>query len=142
MEAILGTFGAVLASAVAALLIRRWRMGWSAVSAAGPDGYQEAIVTINGQYRPSEIFVTLGTPVRLRFRRLEDDSCSERVIFSGIGIERRLPAFQETLIEFVPHAPGEFLFTCQWGMYRGKLVVRPAPKRRIEAQTQKHLRGE
>ena len=88
-------------------------------------GYQEARVTIKGRYEPDVVEVLQGVPARLRFFRNEDDPCSERVIFAGIGLERRLPAFKETTIEFVPETCGTFLFTCHMGMFRGKLVVRP-----------------
>jgi hypothetical protein len=92
---------------------------------AGPEGRHEFTIVVQGRYRPERVVVTQGDRVRLRFRRLEDDPCSEWVVFSGIGLERRLPAFQETLVEFVPTVPGEQLFTCQWGTYRGKLLVKP-----------------
>ena len=60
------------------------------------------------------------------FIRLKDEPCSERVIFSGVEVDRRLPAFHETTVEFTPEALGTYLFTCQWGMYRGKLIVTSA----------------
>ena len=88
-----------------------------------PEGRQEATITIHGRYHPDTIHVVQGMPVRLHFLRKEDNPCSERVVFSTFGVDRRLPAFQETIVEFVPFSTGTFLFTCQWGMYRGKLVV-------------------
>ena len=47
-----------------------------------PEGYQEATITIDGGYHPDRIRVAKGVPVRLNFVRMEDESCSERVIFS------------------------------------------------------------
>ena len=91
----------------------------------GHSGFQEARVTIRGRYQPATVSVAQGVPVRLRFFRDEDTPCSEHVIFAGIGIERRLPAFKETVVEFVPEEPGEFLFTCEMGMFRGRLIVSP-----------------
>jgi plastocyanin domain-containing protein len=99
---------------------------------SGPDGFQEARIIIDGGYHPDHICVTLGIPVRLHIWRGEDNPCSQRILFSGIGVERRLPSFQETVIEFLPPAAGTFLFTCQWGIYRGKLVVVP-PRGRLPA---------
>ncbi len=95
-------------------------------AAPSADGFQEATISINGRYRPGVIKVRQGVPLRLRFLREEDNPCSERVIFSGLGIDRRLPAFHETTVEFVPTTAGTYLFTCQLGMYRGELVVTPA----------------
>lgn len=89
-----------------------------------PGGYQVACITVRGRYRPEIVEVEEGVPLRLHFIRDEDDPCSERVVFSGVGVDRRLPPFQETTIEFVPREEGAFLFTCQRGMYRGTLVVK------------------
>lgn len=121
---ILLVIAGVLATALVLALILAGRLGRNSPQAIrSQDGYQEATIIISGRYRPDTIWVALGVPVRLHFLRREDNPCSERVVFSAFGVDRRLPAFQETTVEFVPAAPGTFLFTCQWGMYRGKLVV-------------------
>ena len=90
-----------------------------------PGGYQAASITVKGRYYPEVVEVEQGVPTRLHFIRDEDVECSERVIFAGVGVDRRLLPFQETTIEFVPREQGEFLFTCQRGVYRGTLVVKP-----------------
>ena len=86
-------------------------------------GVQEIKVTVKGGYSPDRIVVREGMPVRLNFYRDETASCSEQVIFGDFGIARNLPPFQNTPIEFTPHEPGEFTFTCGMNMLRGKLVV-------------------
>lgn len=88
-------------------------------------GVQDVTVIVHREYRPSVVRVVQGVPVRMRFVRNEDTPCSGRVIFSGFGIDRRLLPFSETVIEFVPETVGEFLFTCEMGMYRGWLIVVP-----------------
>ncbi|MEE8362463.1 MAG: cupredoxin domain-containing protein [Dehalococcoidia bacterium] len=98
---------------------------WRAPAVTVRDGYQEVHVNIKGRYRPDSVEVRTGMPVRMWFNRAEDEECSERVIIAGMGIDRYLPAFRETVVEFLPREPGTFLFTCQAGMYRGRLVVRP-----------------
>lgn len=99
------------------------RSGQTVVSAES--GVQDVTITVLREYRPNVVKVVQGVPVRMRFVREEDTPCSGRVIFSGIGIDRRLLPFSETLIEFVPEIVGEFLFTCEMGMYRGWLIVVP-----------------
>ena len=91
------------------------------------DGFQDVTITVRGEYRPNVVRVVQGVPVRMRFLREEDTPCSARVIFSGIGIERRLAPFSETVIEFVPDKVGEHMFTCEMGMYRGRLIVVSGP---------------
>lgn len=89
----------------------------------GPDGVQEASIRIKGSYRPGTVIATRGVPLRLRFFRDEDDPCSERLIIRGMALEWRLPAYEETSVQFTPDEPGEFLFTCDRGIYRGRLIV-------------------
>ena len=96
------------------------------VAAKQGRGVQEIAVTVKGGYLPDTILVQAGKPVRLRFYRDETADCSERVVFERFGIDRRLPAFETTLIEFTPTEPGEYPFRCGMSMLKGLLVVEPA----------------
>jgi plastocyanin domain-containing protein len=86
-------------------------------------GYQEAMVLVQGGYTPDVIVVQHGKPVRLTFRREETAACSEMVVFGDFGKSAHLPTGETVRVEFVPEQPGEYEFTCQMGMLRGKLVV-------------------
>jgi plastocyanin domain-containing protein len=86
-------------------------------------GYQEALVLVKGGYTPDVIVVQHGKPVRLTFRREETAACSEMVVFGDFGKSAKLPEGQAVPVEFLPEKPGEYEFTCQMGMLRGKLVV-------------------
>lgn len=86
-------------------------------------GYQEAMILVKGGYTPDVIVVQHGRPVRLNFRREETAACSEMVVFSDFGKSARLPEGQTVPLEFLPENPGEYEFTCQMGMLRGKLIV-------------------
>ncbi len=86
-------------------------------------GYQEALVLVKGGYTPDVIVVERGKPVRLTFRREETATCSEMVILPDFGKSAKLPEGEIVPIEFLPERPGEYEFTCQMGMLRGKLVV-------------------
>ena len=86
-------------------------------------GYQEALILVKGGYTPDLIVVRHGKPVRLRFRREESAACSEMVVFGDFGKSALLPEGQEVPVEFLPERPGEYEFTCQMGMFRGKLIV-------------------
>ena len=86
-------------------------------------GYQEAMVLVKGGYTPDVIVVEHGKPVRLTFRREETAPCSEMVVFGDFGKSATLPAGQAVAVEFIPEKAGEYEFTCQMGMLRGKLIV-------------------
>lgn len=86
-------------------------------------GYQEAMVLVKGGYTPDVIVVQHGKPVRLNFRREETAACSEMVVFGDFGKSAKLPTGAVVPVEFLPEQPGEYEFTCQMGMLRGKLIV-------------------
>lgn len=84
---------------------------------------QEALVTVKGGYDPDVIVVHAGKPVRLTFLRQESASCSERVIFPDFDVSKLLPQGERVVVEFTPKGPGEYAFSCQMGMYRGRVVA-------------------
>ncbi|HEX9132991.1 MAG TPA: cupredoxin domain-containing protein [Ktedonobacteraceae bacterium] len=86
-------------------------------------GYQEAMILVKGGYTPDVIEVQHGKPVRFNFRREETAACSEMVIFNDFGKSAHLPTGKTVPVEFLPETPGEYEFTCQMGMLRGKLIV-------------------
>ena len=86
-------------------------------------GFQEAMVLVKGGYTPDVIVVQHGRPVRLNFRREESAACSEMVIFGDFGKSAHLPEGQIVPVELLPEHPGEYPFSCQMGMLRGRLVV-------------------
>jgi plastocyanin domain-containing protein len=86
-------------------------------------GYQEALVLVKGGYTPDLIVVQRGKPVRLLFRRQESAVCSEMVVLEDFHKSTRLPEGETVPVEFLPERAGEYEFTCQMGMLRGKLVV-------------------
>ena len=92
-------------------------------AAVASSGYQEAMVLVKGGYTPDVIVVEHGRPVRLKFRREESAACSEMVVFNDFGKSAKLPTGETVAVEFLPEKPGEYEFTCQMGMLRGKLVV-------------------
>jgi plastocyanin domain-containing protein len=81
------------------------------------------MVLVKGGYTPDVIVVRHGKPVRLSFRREETAACSEMVVFGDFGKSARLPTGETVPVELLPERPGEYEFTCQMGMLRGKLVV-------------------
>jgi len=104
-------------------------------------GVQEIAITVKGGYTPDTIVVQAGKPVRLLFYRDETADCSERVVFEQFGIDRTLPAFQTTAIEFTPPEPGEYPFRCGMSMLRGLLVVEPAGADRRAAASPHQFHG-
>jgi plastocyanin domain-containing protein len=114
------------AAAIAAVLWYFFGERQGVAAQVGESGVQEVKITVKGGYSPDVVVVKQDRPVRLDFYRDETASCSETVVFGDFGIARDLPAFKTTSVEFTPHQPGEFTWTCGMNMLRGKLVVEPA----------------
>ncbi len=92
-------------------------------AAVTSSGYQEAMILVKGGYTPDVIIVQHGKPVRFNFRREETAACSEMVVFNDFGKSAQLPTGEIVPVEFLPEKPGEYEFSCQMGMFRGKLIV-------------------
>lgn len=93
------------------------------VSAKESAGVQVFDILVKGVYSPSVIRAKVGKPVRINFRREEDNECSRFVNFSDFKIRKELPEGQTVTIEFTPDRTGEFLFTCDMSMYQGRLII-------------------
>ncbi len=89
----------------------------------GATGPPEITITVHGGYNPQVVRTKAGQPVRLVFDRKESSSCTEEVVFPDFGIRKFLPAFQQTVVEVTPPAPGRYAFTCGMSMIRGELVA-------------------
>lgn len=92
-------------------------------SAPKGSSFQEALIVVKGGYTPNVVVLRHGKPVRLSFRREEVAVCSETVLLPDFNQRLSLPVGETVALEFTPHIPGEYEFTCQMGMLRGKLIV-------------------
>ncbi len=100
-----------------------WLKKAKGTQAADVGGSQEVLIVVKGGYTPDTIVVERGRPVRLNFRRDETASCSEMVMLPDFDKSANLPTGETVAIEFLPENAGEYEFSCQMGMLRGKLIV-------------------
>ena len=101
----------------------------------GRGGVDEVRVLVSGGYRPDTIVARVGRPLRIVFRREETAACSERVVFPAFGKSAMLPAYEDVAVELLPEQPGEYEFTCQMGMLRGRLIVTAAGEPQAKVPT-------
>lgn len=80
-------------------------------------------VRVRGGYQPAVVHGRVGEPLRIVFSREETSACSEHVLFPAFGKSAMLPPFEDVAVELVPERAGEFEFTCQLRMLRGRVVV-------------------
>lgn len=81
------------------------------------------IVVKDGVYQPSLIQIPAHKQVMLHFVREDDSACSKTVVFTQLKLSYELPLNQVVTISLPPQDQGEIDFTCQMGMYRGKIIV-------------------
>ncbi len=77
----------------------------------------------DGVYTPSVVKAARGQTLHLRFIREDDTPCSEIVVFEQLNISAQLPLGKAYNLEVKVEDIGEYDFTCQMGMYRGKLII-------------------
>ena len=77
----------------------------------------------DGIYQPANIQVNANHPVTLRFIREDPSPCAEVVVFGSLNISEQLPLYQPKDIVLTLKNVGIYEFTCQMGMYRGKLIA-------------------
>ncbi len=81
------------------------------------------IKVANGVYEPDVIQAPVGKTIHLRFHRQDKSPCSAMVLFPDFNTSAELSLDEVVTITLTPDTVGEFEFTCQMAMYRGKLVV-------------------
>lgn len=81
------------------------------------------IIVDGGVYDPGVIHTKVRKPITLRFIRKDSSPCAEKVIFPDLDISADLPLGKPYELTVTPQKAGEFEFTCQMAMYRGKLIV-------------------
>ena len=85
--------------------------------------FQEISILVQGGYTPDTVIVKKGSPVRLNFLRQETSTCSDTVVFPDFNKSAHLPEGETVAVEFIPDKIGQFEFTCQMGMLRGRPIV-------------------
>ena len=98
-------------------------------TSVGDRHVHEVRIRVRSSYEPDTISARAGRPLRLTFHREDTSACTERVIFPAFGKSAMLPPFEDVTVELLPEQPGEYEFTCQMGMLRGRLLVSGDDKR-------------
>ncbi|MFA6042833.1 MAG: cupredoxin domain-containing protein [Patescibacteria group bacterium] len=118
---ILGIILIIVIAGLFFLWLRFQRQQEAAVQTSS--GVQQQTIVVRAAYKPNVVSIRTGTPIELIFDRQEDTECSRFVTFEDLHIRQDLPAFQKTIVNLPALPKGEVLFTCDMGMYQGKLVI-------------------
>ncbi|BDR52172.1 hypothetical protein KIM372_00790 [Bombiscardovia nodaiensis] len=116
----------VVAALVSAAIVWYFFAPKQAVQASSEGGVQTVHIAVKGGYSPQLVEVEAGRPVRLIFDRQESGECSSHVVFSDLGIDRMLPAFESTTLDLTLPKAGDYPFACGMNMLHGMLRALPA----------------
>ena len=78
----------------------------------------------DGVFTPGFVEIISNKPFKLRFQREDASPCAESVVFAQLNISRQLHLGKTTEIPLNIAEKGSYDFTCQMGMYQGKLIVK------------------
>lgn len=93
-------------------------------AAPSPGGAHEITVDVDGTgFTPASVNVPAGQPLRIHFKRGEQPTCADEVVFAGLDIRKELPPNQVTTVELPPQNTRTLTFACGMDMLKGKLVV-------------------
>ncbi len=85
---------------------------------------QEITIDISSQgYRPSNLTVKQGVPIRLNLRSENAFSCASAFRIPSLGVVANLQPNETKTIEIPAQATGQLAFTCSMGMYNGVIKV-------------------
>ena len=82
------------------------------------------IIIDAGVYQPSVIEVAVGKPVNLHFTRRDPSRCAQTVIFPDFDIAEEVGLNEPKIITITPEQAGEYRFSCEMGMYQGKIIAK------------------
>lgn len=115
--------GYVLIGSVVILFIAYLKWSQREEKAMETEAGQKVTVLVKGAYSPNIIKAIVGKPLTILFDRQEDSDCSKKVIINDFNISVEIPDFGQKEITITPQAPGSYPFSCEMGMYQGKIEV-------------------
>ena len=96
----------------------------AAAVSSSSTGALEITVNVSGTgFSPASMNVKRGQLVRIHFKRDNQPTCAEEVIFPELNIRKKLPANQITTVELTSGKEGTLNFACGMDMMKGRLVV-------------------
>ena len=81
-------------------------------------------ITVDGGYRPSEVKVKVGEPVKLVFNRICDKGCLDQLNIPALNFKQQdLPLNEPQEFDLDTSKAGEIDFACGMNMFKGKVVI-------------------
>ena len=105
------------------LLSATLSVGLMACGSSDPEPQRVEINVGMGEYSPSEVHATAGTPLTLVFTRTSEEGCGTEVVIASQNIRQALPLNEPVEVSFTPTEAGTLRFSCGMDMFEGSIVV-------------------
>ena len=83
-------------------------------------------------FSPTEVVVPSGQPWRIAIERTSEPNCASQIVIPALGIRKKLPLGETTILDLPPLQDGRISFSCGMGMYRGMFLISPALRAKKE----------
>ena len=84
---------------------------------------QEQTIDVAGAFSPASVTIPANTPVRLHFRRGDQPTCADEIVFPELKLRKKIAA-NETVTFDIPAQQARTLnFACGMDMLKGTVVV-------------------
>lgn len=84
---------------------------------------QEHTIDVGGTFTPASVTLKAGQPARLHFRRGDQATCADEIVFPDLNIRKKLAANQTVTIDVPPQQARTLNFACGMDMMKGAVVV-------------------
>jgi len=74
-------------------------------------------------FSPNEVMILPGQQLRLAIERAPEPNCASEIVIPTLGIRRRLPLGQTTILELPSITEDRISFSCGMGMYGGVFIL-------------------
>ncbi|WP_251716359.1 cupredoxin domain-containing protein [Lactobacillus agrestimuris] len=78
----------------------------------------------NHGYKPDVITFKQGKPAQVKFIPSNNMGCMNEIVFKDLGIDQKLDAQNEVVVNIPTDKPGTYNFACGMDMFHGKVIVK------------------
>lgn len=90
---------------------------------ASASAVNEHTIEVAEEFTPASVSVKAGQSVRLHFRRGDQPTCADEIVFPQLGIRKKIAANQTVTVEVPAQQAGTLQFVCGMNMMKGSVVV-------------------
>ena len=84
---------------------------------------QEQTIDVAGAFTPASVTIPANTPMRLHFRRSDQPTCAEEIVFPELNLRKKIAATETVTFDIPAQQARTLNFACGMDMLKGTVVV-------------------